>query len=131
MSLYVGKSKYGRGIFTSSAIKKGQVVEVCPCVPLTLAEYKAICQTKLENYVYTWIGPKQSPTTPQEKWSSACVVFGLGSMYNHSDSPNLDWTASLSKLSFTFKALRAIKAGEELTHDYSWPEWKRKETGIE
>lgn len=131
MSLYVGKSKFGRGVFSDTLIRKGQIVEKCPVIPLTVAEYKAILVTKVENYVYTWPGPRQSADTHQDNWSSACIALGYGSLYNHSDDPNCAWLGDIPNLQFIFKALKAIQPHEEILHNYYWPDWKRKEIGIE
>jgi SET domain-containing protein len=130
VSLYIAQTAFGRGVFSDVPIRKGQIIEKCPVVPLTLAEYKAVCQTVLENYVYTWPGPRQRLDVPQDKWSSACVAFGFASLYNHSDTPNSEWTVSVPNRLLTFKALKAIVANEEIFHNYYWPDWKREEIGI-
>jgi hypothetical protein len=46
--------------------------------------------------------------------TAQAVVFGLGSMFNHSIYQNIGWDRDLSKLLVTYKALRDIEAGEEL-----------------
>jgi hypothetical protein len=42
------------------------------------------------------------------------VVFGLGSMFNHSRDPNIGWTRDLEKLVVIYRTLRDIPIGEEL-----------------
>ena len=49
------------------------------------------------------------------------VVFGLGSMFNHSRDQNVGWERDVEKQVVTYIALRAIKAGEELCK-WTW-EW--------
>jgi hypothetical protein len=46
--------------------------------------------------------------------TAQAVVFGLGSMFNHMRDPNVGWTRDLKQLVVIYKALRDIKAGEEL-----------------
>ena len=42
------------------------------------------------------------------------VIFGLGSMFNHSRDPNIGWIRDLERFVVIYKALRDITAGEEL-----------------
>jgi SET domain-containing protein len=42
------------------------------------------------------------------------VVFGLGSMFNHSSEPNVVWQRDLDRLIVVYKANRDIQEGEEL-----------------
>lgn len=42
------------------------------------------------------------------------VVFGLGSMFNHSSEPNVVWQRDLDRLIVVYKADRDIQEGEEL-----------------
>lgn len=42
------------------------------------------------------------------------VVFGLGSMFNHSSEPNVVWQRDLDRLIVVYTADRDIKEGEEL-----------------
>lgn len=43
------------------------------------------------------------------------VIFGLGSMFNHStQEQNVGWIRDTKRLVITYRALRDIPAGEEL-----------------
>ena len=121
---------YGRGVFATRNIKAGETIEVCPVVPLSVKEYKMTGGTVLDSYTYTWIGPKQKLETPIEKWSAACLALGYGMIYNHSEEPNSEGVVSVEEKTLTFKALVPIKKGQEITHNYHWPEWKYKEEKI-
>jgi SET domain-containing protein len=47
------------------------------------------------------------------------IVFGLGSMFNHSNlHQNVGWERDLTNLLITYTTLREIKAGEELCISY-------------
>jgi uncharacterized protein len=53
------------------------------------------------------------PTTTQ------AIIFGLGSMFNHSNlHQNVGWERDLKNLLITYTTLREIKAGEELCISY-------------
>jgi uncharacterized protein len=42
------------------------------------------------------------------------VVFGLGSMFNHSRNPNVGWIRDIKSSVVVYKSLRDIEEGEEL-----------------
>jgi SET domain-containing protein len=48
------------------------------------------------------------------------MVLGYGSLYNHSENPNLIWTARIRSREIVFWARRDIECGEQLTHNYGW-----------
>lgn len=130
MSLYIKKTKHGRGVFSTEPFSEGDIIEVCPVIPLSLKHGRIVQTTFLEDYVFQWPGGKQTQKTNPEKWSSCCVCLGYGSLYNHSFTPNCDWEARVKKLEMVFVALKDIPANTELVHDYEWPEWKAKEVGV-
>ena len=56
---------------------------------------------------------KKAPTTTQ------AIIFGLGSMFNHSMlHQNVGWERDIEKLVITYKTLRDIRKGEELCISY-------------
>jgi SET domain-containing protein len=53
------------------------------------------------------------------KKTAQAVVFGLGSMFNHStQDQNVVWERDHDRLIITYRAWRDIKAGEELCISY-------------
>lgn len=110
----VGPSSVGgRGVFAKVALKKGDIVETAPFLYVPEEE---VGHT-LNDYVFGY----------DENWN--ILVFGHGSMYNHSDTPNLTYEHS-ERLedSFDYIALRDIKANEEMFIDYGKQWWtSRKE----
>lgn len=46
------------------------------------------------------------------------LPLGLGSLYNHSSTPNAEAEADHDDVMLRYRALRAIRAGEEVTIDY-------------
>lgn len=113
INIYQGKSSIsGNGIFTDRPIKKGQYV------------------CRLKGKVFNWKYNEETDRDLGANW------FGLGkdvwvdpvfplSHINHSCDPNLGMKGKIM-----FYALRDIKAGEELTFDYSISEeetsWRMK-----
>ena len=130
--LYVAETKFGRGVFCQEEIKEDQVIEICPCVPLNRKSSKLVQESDLEDYVFAWPSPQQikNKTVPY-KYSLCCIVLGYGSLYNHSDNPNSVWKIDIAQKAFVFVALRDIPPYTEITHNYEWPDWKRKELGIQ
>lgn len=98
----------GRGVFTLKPIKKGTVIEVCPVIPMSIREAKVIMETILGNYVYEW----------GKSCRAAGLPLGYGSVYNHSADPNIYYRLREKKNQIVFRALRDIKAGEELLSNY-------------
>lgn len=120
----------GRGVFAKSRIKAREVIEVCPAIPLTEKEHNRwICKTVLESYVFSF-PVKGQRTLDVNRWKGSCVVLGWGSIYNHSFNPNSEWVADAKTQTFTFTALKPIKPGEEITHNYYWPDEMYKKVGI-
>jgi uncharacterized protein len=96
----------GRGVFAAMPIRKGAVVER---VPVLLVPLKDLVGGKmnptLNTYLYQWT-----------KKHFACCL-GYGSLYNHSFEPNLSF--KYGRNTMTYKALRFIEVGEELTINYN------------
>ena len=87
-----------------------------------------ISQTDLFHYTYNW--PVASTTTTKTtttrqhttkpgRTTTQAVVFGLGSMFNHSSrGQNVGWTRDVERRLVVYRALRHISAGEELCISY-------------
>lgn len=81
---------HGRGLFASAPISKGTVIGVCATRP-----------AKRHGLHTLTLSDKQVHVT--------CALRFI----NHSRSPNVAYAEDL-----TVTAIRSIRAGEELTHDY-------------
>ncbi len=99
----------GRGVFTTKAIKKGKIIEVSPVI--IMASKNVPEDEAPDGWVLEW----------NDKKRSEAYALGLGyiMVYNHSSKPNIELEADMRAKTFEVKALRDIKAGEELCWDYN------------
>ena len=113
--LAVKPGPHGRGVFATRRYVKGQLVERCPTVEVADSDVTG----RLDDYVYTSV-----------KDGDVLLVLGYGMLYNHSADPNVEYIQEEPSI-ISFRALRTVKPGEELTIDYgeSWWETRGLEPG--
>jgi len=101
----------GRGVIATKNAKKGTVLERSPVIVAPAKDYKAKHgkMTVIDNYLLTW----------PEKNEHSEYAAGLGylMLYNHADEPNAEFRYLFKRREIEMVALRAIKKGEEITHD--------------
>jgi SET domain-containing protein len=119
---YIAKSKIGgRGVFSGKCYKKGEIVEISPCITDNISAFnKGI----LKDYVFS------------HKFPLHVLSLGYGSMYSHSDEPNLSYSINETDkdLHMIFTAEKDIKKDEELFISYGktwWTSRKDKLTKID
>ncbi len=100
--------KKGKGVVAMKNFKEGDLIEKAPILKLTPKERKQVEKTEMLRYVYPWRSTR-----------SAAVVWGYGSMYNHSHFPNADWKQNFRDNTMVYRALKQIKKGEEITVNYN------------
>ena len=101
----------GRGVFAEKDFKKGEVIEVCPL----LTDYKKnFVNSKINDYTF------KSKFKPDQE----VIVFGMCSMYNHSDNFNVAHNQDPENMIYT--AARDIKKGEELYVNYGENYWNSR-----
>src|SRR5262245_21448399 len=100
----------GRGVFAGRRIRKGELIEACPVVLLSSSDEMKLTGTTLDHYLFAWGDGAQG----------ACLVLGLGSLYNHSAAPNAVACRDEEATRMEFVALRDIAAGEQVFVDYQW-----------
>ncbi|MEK7525986.1 MAG: SET domain-containing protein [Patescibacteria group bacterium] len=103
----ISKTK-GRGVYAMKNFKAGEIIEKCPVLKLTPRERKWCEKTIMATYIYPWRSTR-----------SAAVVFGYGSIYNHSFEPNADWKQNFRDNTMTYRAIKSIKKGEEILINYN------------
>lgn len=99
----------GRGVFTSEAIAKDQIIEISPVVVLSAKDRKQIEKTELFNYIFEWGNSHRK----------AAVALGYVSVYNHSYNSNCLYEMDFDEQTITIKTVRAIAKGEELSINYN------------
>ena len=107
----------GRGVFTSENIEEGTIIETSPVIVMSRDERKLLDQTLLHDYIFEW----------GEKKDQCCMALGYVAVYNHSYKSNCEYEMDFKTNSITIKAVRFIKAGEELFINYNgdWNDSKR------
>jgi SET domain-containing protein len=111
-AIYVRRIRgMGRGVFAGRRFRPGEVIEVCPVIPLPRSQTRACVGDLLDRYIFQW---------PRRGFPSA-VVLGLGSLYNHAADPNARYTPRPDADVMVFRAARPIAAGEQILVDYEWP----------
>jgi hypothetical protein len=100
----------GRGVFAGRRFRPGEIIEICPVIPLKRSEAQACAETILDDYFFNW-GPKGA---------TYALCLGYGELYNHSSEPNATYTNRVRELQIVFRATRSIAKGEQILIDYGW-----------
>ena len=100
----------GRGVFATRRFATGEVVEDCPTVELVDADVTG----RLNDYVFSSV-----------KDGDLLLVLGYGMLYNHSPNPNVEYLQD-EPSTITFRTLRNVRPGEELTIDYGDEWWETR-----
>ncbi len=96
----------GRGVFSSRAISRGEIIDVAPVVVIPEHERAALEQTQLTNYYFKY----------HDAWA---VVLGMPSLLNHDKNGNVHCHPNLAATVYVFYAIRDIPVDTELLLDYS------------
>lgn len=96
--------KMGRALFASKNIAKGTIIERSPIIILN-DEY--VKDTPLSLYVYEWR-------------EHCALALGMGSLFNHSNRPNIDYYEDFEHNVLVFEANRNIKIGSQLFINYGY-----------
>ncbi|HSH61603.1 MAG TPA: SET domain-containing protein [Acidimicrobiales bacterium] len=103
----------GRGVFARSRIGNGETVEECPLILFPAVDRQFLDKTVLYNYYFEW------------QDGDGALALGFGSLYNHSDTPNAEYKLDHSRAIVTFRALKPIEPGTEITVSYGPELWFR------
>ncbi|PWY97301.1 hypothetical protein BCV70DRAFT_208684 [Testicularia cyperi] len=102
----------GRGVFATRDIAESTVIEVSPVLLFPPAEYERHGKhTQLDGYTFVW-------KRIQGGDAIMALALGLGSLFNHSKSPNVNYTLEHASHSIRYTTTRRITAGQELTISY-------------
>ncbi|KAL0960622.1 hypothetical protein HGRIS_005653 [Hohenbuehelia grisea] len=102
----------GRGVFASRRIPAQTVIEISPVLFFSKEEYEAHGRhTVLDHYTFVW------------KDGRMALALGLGSLFNHSQVPNVSFSIDPSTESIRYTTARAVEADEELCIFYGHKLW--------
>lgn len=104
----------GRGVFALRDIAKGEIIEIAPVITVDKNNVKENGEAP-DGYLLQW-----DEDTEGEEF---CMPLGYIMLYNHNPKPSMKLENDMEKYTITAKAGRDIKAGEELTWDYSCEIW--------
>ncbi|HVA96313.1 MAG TPA: SET domain-containing protein-lysine N-methyltransferase [Candidatus Acidoferrales bacterium] len=106
----------GRGVFARIAIKKGELIERCPVIPIPSHDVSALSHSILLTYFY-FFGKKKERMV---------VALGFGSIYNHTYTPNASYKEQEKEQAIDFIAIKDIQKDEEITVNYVQGKKKNK-----
>ena len=95
----------GRSVFAAAPAIQGQVLWTDNVVMLTDTDRPYILQSSLNEYYFDIRGV-------------AFICMGIGSLVNHSETPNAEYVLNEQNATLTFTALKPIAEGEQITIDY-------------
>ncbi|SPO20455.1 uncharacterized protein UTRI_00855_B [Ustilago trichophora] len=103
----------GRGVYATSCIPGGTLIEVSPVLLFPPAEYALHgSKTQLDGYTFVWKRTSDGAAV-------MALALGLGSLFNHHPgSPNVKWMLDHATHSIRYTTTRRIEEGEELTISY-------------
>ncbi len=106
---------YGRGVYASMRISRGDLIEVCEVLVLGSKDTRIVNATDLEYYTFVY----------DAETGKDCLVLGNGEIFNHDSEPNVSYTLEYfgghagNRKVMVFRALRDIIPGEQLFIDYN------------
>ncbi|KAG0165860.1 hypothetical protein DFQ28_008181 [Apophysomyces sp. BC1034] len=101
----------GRGVFTNAFIPRNTLIDISPVLLFSHDEYERHGQhTILDEYTYRWK-------------DGYALALGLGSMFNHSNNPNVGYVRSFEQRLIRYITMNDIQADEELCISYGSHLW--------
>lgn len=99
----------GHGVFTNKKIKKNTIIENAYCLNIKIHH---IMTPELKKYVY------------YNNDKNFFLSLGYGSIYNHSDSPNIEKQIFWENKFIQFKTIKDIEANQQLVFNYGTRYWE-------
>ncbi|KAG6890802.1 hypothetical protein C0995_003235 [Termitomyces sp. Mi166 len=102
----------GRGVYASRAISAQTLIEISPVLFFSKEEYAEHGRfTVLDDYTFKWTDGRMA------------LALGLGSLFNHSEQPNVSYVLDTSTESIRYTTVRDIAPDEELCIFYGHSLW--------
>lgn len=99
----------GRGVFITTDVNEGDLIEICPVIIISKTELPIIHKTCLHDYYFLW----------GENMDQCAIALGFGSLYNHEIHPNANFILDFENETIDIIAIKNIKGGEEITLNYN------------
>jgi hypothetical protein len=106
---------HNQGVFAKVDILEEETVEVCPLLQLG---WRMQYQNDPVAKKYIWSNTACNCNDCKMNSPIAYMPLGYGSLYNHSNEPNVKVDINWVEQTATFKAIRTILVGEELLIQY-------------
>lgn len=104
--------KKGRGIFATTNIPEGSIIEQSPYIHIPSKDFEYLQETIIERYWFYVSGRNDKAT--------CAIGLGYTSLYNHSKKPNADWIILPKSKTIKVMALRDIRKNQEITINYGY-----------
>ncbi|KAL4250750.1 hypothetical protein ABKN59_006080 [Abortiporus biennis] len=102
----------GRGVYAVQQIPVRTVIEISPVLLFAKDEYAQHGKhTVLDHYTFNWPDGRMA------------LALGLGSLFNHSDNPNVSFSLDTETESIRYTTSRIVSPGEELCIFYGHKLW--------
>ncbi|TBU47401.1 hypothetical protein BD309DRAFT_886463 [Dichomitus squalens] len=102
----------GRGVYACREIPAQTLIEISPVLLFSAAEYEEHGRhTVLDHYTFVW------------RDGHMALALGLGSLFNHSQNPNVSYTIDPSTESINYVTSRRVIPDEELCIFYGHKLW--------
>ena len=96
----------GQGVFAGCGMRKGEVLECSPVIPMPGEEWRQVSQTVLRFFGYAW----------GEDHNDAAIALGCGSLFcSVPEEPSAYYVNYLEEMVTVFYAAKDIEQGEEIT----------------
>lgn len=102
----------GRGVYAGGPFRKGELVTEAPVIVIPQRQWKAVEATIIGDYCFAW--------GHQDR--QAALVLGIGSLFNHTVTPNCEPLRDEDRTTMRFVATRDIAEGEEIMISYRDPQ---------
>lgn len=109
----IKECEFGRGLFATRFIAKGEIIEVSPIIKIIKKESRLLDKTILKDYVFEYI----SNNIDDVKY---CIALGFGSLFNHNETPNINYEIDYKNDVIVFRSNRKIEIDEQLFIDYKY-----------
>lgn len=103
-------------VLSKTQFAKGEIIEICPII---FVGYEAKAIPRLKDFIFEI----EKTGKNGGMWG---LVLGYGSLYKHSEEPNVEYAYNRANRQMYFKAARTIQAHEELSINYGKDYWDER-----